>query len=125
MATRSSRRRRGPVRNAASTTGSGAHVVKAFHLFPAEQWSDPASPSVTVAICGDDPHALDITRTLVRDAGAEPALLGGLARARQLEEIAGFTIGLVVAGFDPRTAIPHVPIETLRTINTKREPSPT
>lgn len=96
----------------------GAHVVKAFHLFPADQWSDPANPPVTVPICGDDPRALDTTQTLIRDAGGEPALLGGLNRARQLEEIAGFTIGLVFAGFDPRTAVPHVPIETLRALKT-------
>ncbi|HEY4022826.1 MAG TPA: NAD(P)-binding domain-containing protein [Pseudonocardiaceae bacterium] len=95
----------------------GSHVVKAFHLFPSDQWSNPAAPPETVAICGDDPHALDITRMLVRDAGAEPALLGGLDRARQLEEVAGFTIALAFAGVDPCTAIPHVPIETLQALN--------
>ena len=92
----------------------GARVVKAFHLFPAEQWSDPTGQPVTVAICGDDPRALDITATLIRDAGAEPALLGGLDRARQLEEVAGFTIGLAFTGVAPRTALPHLPIETLQ-----------
>jgi hypothetical protein len=97
-----------------------AHVVKAFHLFPAEQWSDPTSASVTVPICADDPRAVDIVATLVRDAGAEAAVLGGLDRARQLEEVAGFAIGLAFAGFDPRAAIPHVPTETLRTINATR-----
>jgi hypothetical protein len=86
----------------------GAHVVKAFHLFPAEQWSDSTNAPVTVAICGDHPHALRITETLVRDAGAEAAVLGPLDRARQLEEIAGFVIGLAFKGFDPRTAVPHV-----------------
>lgn len=96
----------------------GAHVVKAFHLFPAAQWSEPTDERVTVAICGDDPHALDIAGTLIRDAGAEPAVLGGLDRARQLEEVAGFTIGLVFQGADPHAAIPHVPIETLQALTT-------
>ncbi|GAA5099945.1 NAD(P)-binding domain-containing protein [Nocardia iowensis] len=87
----------------------GAHVVKAFHLFPAQQWSDPANPPVTVAICGDHPDALRVTETLVRDAGAHAAVLGPLDRARQLEEAAGFVIGLAFKGFDPRAAVPRVP----------------
>ncbi|MBF6439815.1 NADPH-dependent F420 reductase [Nocardia cyriacigeorgica] len=31
----------------------GAHVVKAFHLFPAQQWTDAVAGPVTVAMCGD------------------------------------------------------------------------
>lgn len=96
----------------------GAHVVKAFHLFPANQWSEPTGARVTVATCGDNPRALDTTATLIRDAGAEPAALGGLDRARQLEEVAGFTIGLVFNGANPNTAIPHIPIETLQPLLT-------
>lgn len=86
----------------------GAHVVKAFHLIPAAQWNDSTNPPVTVAICGDHPHALRNTEILVRDAGAEAAVLGSLDRARQLEEVAGFAIGLAFKGFDPRAAIPHI-----------------
>ncbi|MGX1804105.1 NADPH-dependent F420 reductase [Nocardia sp. NPDC055321] len=84
----------------------GARVVKAFHLFPASQWTDPADSPVTVAICGDDPRALDTAGTLIRDVGATPAVLGSLARARQLEEVAGFAIGLAFQGIDPRRALP-------------------
>ncbi|MEY9911181.1 putative dinucleotide-binding enzyme [Catenulispora sp. MAP12-49] len=100
----------------------GAHVVKAFHLFPAEQWSTPAaggaaSPSadspgadspVTVAVCGDDPAAVQLVGRLVRDVGAVPAVFGTLDRVRQLEEVAGFVIGLAFAGTDPNSAIPRV-----------------
>ncbi|MGW1742035.1 NADPH-dependent F420 reductase [Nocardia sp. NPDC001965] len=86
----------------------GAHVVKAFHMFPAAQWNDATNPPVTVTICGDHPPALRITETLVRDAGAETAVLGPLGRARQLEEAAGFVIGLTFKGFDPRSAVPRV-----------------
>jgi len=88
----------------------GAHVVKAFHLFPASQWitsSDQAT--VTVAMCGDDPAALRTVGQLVRDAGGVPAVLGPLDRTRQLEEVAGFVIGLAFAGVDPVSAIPSVP----------------
>ncbi|MGW4365631.1 NADPH-dependent F420 reductase [Nocardia takedensis] len=84
----------------------GAYVVKAFHLFPADRWTDPANPAVAVAICGDHPPALRVTETLVRAAGSDPVVLGGLARARQLEEVAGFAIALAFAGVDPRTALP-------------------
>jgi hypothetical protein len=44
----------------------------------------------------------------VRDVGGEPAVVGGLARARQLEETAGLVIALAFAGADPRKAIPSV-----------------
>ncbi|TLF73945.1 NADPH-dependent F420 reductase [Nocardia cyriacigeorgica] len=83
-----------------------AQVVKAFHLFPAQQWRSPADDPVTVAMCGDDPAALEVAGELVRATGARPAVLGPLARARQLEEVAGFTIGLAFAGVDPNSAIP-------------------
>jgi 8-hydroxy-5-deazaflavin:NADPH oxidoreductase len=89
----------------------GAHVVKAFHLFPASQWTASRGRTpVTVAMCGDDPAALRTVGQLVQDAGGIPAVLGPLDRARQLEEVAGFVIGLAFAGADPRSAIPSVPM---------------
>jgi len=101
----------------------GAHVVKAFHLFAADQWTHrpadgghdaPTAPTApTVAICGDDATALRITGQLIRDVGGIPAVLGPLSRARQLEEVAGFVIGLAFAGFDPASAIPQVPTGTV------------
>ncbi|WP_217161684.1 NADPH-dependent F420 reductase [Streptomyces sp. AC512_CC834] len=94
----------------------GAHVVKAFHLFPADQWTSRPTdgrptdvrPPVTVAMCGDHPAALHVTGDLVRAAGAEPAVLGGLDRVHQLEQVAGFVIGLAFTGADPNSAIPRV-----------------
>ncbi len=90
----------------------GARVVKAFHLFPAGQWTSPPDDGrsrVTVAMCGDDPAALRVVGELVRDVGGIPATLGALDRVRQLEEVAGFVIGLAFAGFDPHSAVPQVP----------------
>ncbi|MEU4657131.1 NAD(P)-binding domain-containing protein [Streptomyces sp. NPDC023723] len=90
----------------------GARVVKAFHLFPADRWTGPshdARPPATVAMCGDDAAALRVVGHLVQDAGALPATLGALSRARQLEEAAGFVIGLAFAGFDPGSAVPRLP----------------
>lgn len=91
----------------------GAHVVKAFHLFPSSEWTSPSGGApVTVAMCGDDPAALDIVGELVRAVGGTPAVVGPLNRARQLEEAAGFVISLAFAGHDPGSAVPHVPSAT-------------
>lgn len=93
---------------------SGAHVVKAFHLFPSGTWvdrtADAAGGPTTVAICGDDRNALEVTGQLVRDVGGSPAVLGGLDRARQLEEVAGFAMGLALAGVSPDSAMPRLPV---------------
>ncbi|MEU4314400.1 NAD(P)-binding domain-containing protein [Nocardia sp. NPDC024068] len=86
----------------------GSHVVKGFHLVPSTQWGS-AGAETTVVLCGDDPAALETTSTLVRDAGAVPAVLGPLARARQLEEAAGLLIALAFAGVDARTVVPALP----------------
>jgi hypothetical protein len=88
----------------------GAQVVKAFHLFPASQWTTSSDRApATVPMCGDDPAALRTVGQLVRDAGGVPHVLGPLERTRQLEEVAGFVIGLAFAGVDPASAIPSVP----------------
>ena len=87
----------------------GAHVVKALHLFPSTHWTTPAPEPVTVAMCGNDAGALTVVGSLVRDIGGVPAVIGGLDRARQLEEVAGFVIALAFAGVDPQSAIPAVP----------------
>ena len=91
----------------------GSRVVKAFHLFPADLWTagrglGPDGRPATVALCGADEEAIAVTGRLVRDLGGEPASLGSLDRARQLEEAAGFVIGLAFAGFDPQSAVPKV-----------------
>lgn len=96
------------VRNA--KLAPGAHVVKAFNLQPTAIW-DNGGAGVLVPLCGDDADALRVTGTLVRDAGGVPATLGGLARAHQLEQLAGFVIGMAFAGADPRAAIPEIPEE--------------
>lgn len=86
----------------------GAHVVKALHMYFGTSWltRDPSAPKPTVAICGDDAEALAITSTLVGDLGGETAIVGGLSKARQLEEAAGFVMSLVAAGHNPRSAVP-------------------
>ncbi|MEW2047869.1 hypothetical protein [Streptomyces sp. NPDC005476] len=74
-----------------------------------------ATPVATVAMCGDDPAALHVVGELVRDVGGTPATLGALDRVRQLEEVAGFVIGLAFPGFDPNSAVPQLPSGGRRT----------
>lgn len=83
-------------------------MVKGFHLFPAGQW-EPGRAPVTVTPAGDDPAAPATAARPFRDAGAHPAMLGGLDRARQLEEAAGFVSALAVSGTGPNAAVPRVP----------------
>ena len=66
-------------------------------------------------MCGDDATALNVVGELVRDVGGVPAVLGTLSRVRQVEEVAGLVIGLAFAGFDPGSAVPHVPSNDGRT----------
>src|SRR5690606_26910159 len=89
---------------------SGAHVVKALHLFAGASWpfTGETDSSPVVAVCGDDADALDRVTALIGDLGARTAVLGGLAAARQAEETAGFVMRVVTAGANPRLAIPDV-----------------
>ena len=107
----------------AATAGQGiadqAAITRISHQY--KLFSDPEAGTphdqragagreapATVAMCGDDPAALRTVGQLVRDVGGVPAVLGSLDRARQLEEVAGFVIGLAFAGADPRFAVPSV-----------------
>jgi predicted dinucleotide-binding enzyme len=94
-----------------SDIAAGAHVVKALHLFAGQSWLDTHATDLdprTVAICGDDQRSLNVTSDLIRDLGASTAVIGGLDRARQLEDVAGFVISIVAAGHNPVTAVPSV-----------------
>ncbi|PPK66358.1 NAD(P)-binding domain-containing protein [Actinokineospora auranticolor] len=83
---------------------TGAHVVKAFNLLPAAAWGTTAP---VVPVCGDDPAAVSTVLGLVGDVGATGVHLGGLDRARQVEQVAGFVIGLIFQGIDPTRALPR------------------
>ncbi len=80
-----------------------ARVVKAFNLCHESVWRN--DPHKLVPICGDDPEALEIVKSLVTDIGCTPADAGPLSRAAILEATAAFVIGLSVSGFDPREAL--------------------
>jgi predicted dinucleotide-binding enzyme len=91
-------------------TARGAHVVKALHMFAGASWpfTGPPEAAPVVAVCGDQPTALDTVAALIGDLGGRTAVVGGLTRARQLEEAAGFVIRVVAAGANPRFTVPDV-----------------
>lgn len=88
----------------------GARVVKAFNLCNEGVWR--MTPPVfdgrplAVPLCGDDPEALDRTRSLVADLGGTPVDGGGLERAGLLEATAACLIGLWFGGADAQAIAP-------------------
>lgn len=95
---------------AAVARQSGANVVKAFNLCHVDVWR--MTPPVfggrplAVPLCGDDPDALAIARTLVADAGCVPFDGGGLERAELLEATMAFMTGLWFGGQDAQAIVP-------------------
>lgn len=88
----------------------GAHVVKALHLFAGSSWPymGKQEEAPVVAICGDEPTALERATALIGDLGGRAGVVGGLPSARQLEEAAGFVMRVVASGYNPRLAVPDV-----------------
>ncbi|MET9025255.1 NAD(P)-binding domain-containing protein [Nocardia sp. NPDC004168] len=90
----------------------GAHVVKAFNLCAAEVWQAKArvfdERRLAVPLCGDDEAALRVVAGLAEDLGSRALPAGGLHRARYLEAMSVFTVGLWFAGHDARAMFPPV-----------------
>jgi 8-hydroxy-5-deazaflavin:NADPH oxidoreductase len=66
-----------------------ARVVRAFNTLGVNRLRNNANrPEGRIAIpmAGDDPEALKIASMLVRDAGFDPAVLGGMDRSRLFEQ---------------------------------------
>jgi predicted dinucleotide-binding enzyme len=90
-------RRDGAMAEAALAKGSGiasaelfpgAHLVRAFNSIPAAAVKSEANRSgerIGVPLAGDDAKSLHVAERLVRDAGFEPVIVGGLRRAREFD----------------------------------------
>jgi len=65
----------------------GAHIVRAFNAIGSRRLGEvahrPGEP-VGVPIAGDDPKAIAVAQSLIREIGFEPVLVGGLAMGRHL-----------------------------------------
>ena len=65
----------------------GAHIVRAFNAINYAKLSADAHRQgelVGVPIAGDDPHALDIASSLIREIGFDPVVIGGLEMGKYL-----------------------------------------
>ncbi len=66
----------------------GVRLVRAFNAISYRDLATQAHRSgdpVAIPLAGDDPAALQLAQRLVRDAGFEPVVVGGLARAREFD----------------------------------------
>ncbi len=66
----------------------GARLVRAFSTVYAGTLAGEAHRAgdrIGIPLAGDDPAALTVAAALVRDAGFEPVLVGGLDRAREFD----------------------------------------
>ena len=65
----------------------GARIVRAFNAIGAGRLGEIAhrqGEPVGVPIAGDDPKAISVAQSLIREIGFEPVLVGGLAMGRHL-----------------------------------------
>ncbi len=65
----------------------GAHVVRAFNAIGSGRLAELAHRSgdpVGIPMAGDDPQAIAVAQTLIREIGFEPVLVGGLAMGKYL-----------------------------------------
>ena len=68
---------------------AGTRLVRAFNTMGAkvfETQSNRPDPKLAIPIAGDDAGAVRVAEGLVRDAGFEPVLVGGLAAAKRFQQ---------------------------------------
>lgn len=81
---------------------TGGPVAKSFNLNFAVIYEEIAAQRVRPSnLFAADDEARDVTEQLIRDAGYEPAFVGGLEHARSLEETLGLLFALNQAGLGP------------------------
>ena len=81
---------------------TGGPVAKSFNLNFANRYDDIAKQSARPSnLFAADDDARAVTEQLIRDAGYEPAYVGGLEHARALEDHLGLMFALNQAGLGP------------------------
>jgi len=71
---------------------AGTRLVRAFNTMGAkvfETQSNRPDPKLAIPIAGDDAEAVRVAQELVRDAGFEPVLVGGLDSAKKFQQRGG------------------------------------
>lgn len=88
----------------------GTRLVRAFntlsYMIFASEANRPA-PRLAIPIAGDDQAALQVAAGLVRDAGFDPVVVGGLADARRFQRGApGYGLRLDAAALKQKLSLP-------------------
>ncbi|NYJ00573.1 hypothetical protein HNR19_001271 [Nocardioides thalensis] len=86
----------------------GSLVVKGLQTYAGHMWLDSPDPERTVALCGDDPQALEVVSRAVTALGGRSLVVGGLDAARQAEEATAFVARIAAAGGNPRLTVPDL-----------------
>ncbi len=71
---------------------AGTRLVRAFNTLGWNTFktqSNRADPKLAIPIAGDDAEAVRVAQALVRDAGFEPVLVGGLDSAKKFQQRGG------------------------------------
>jgi predicted dinucleotide-binding enzyme len=75
-------------RKLAASIGPGARIVRAYNEVSYARMREDAHRAgerLGIPLAGDDAEAVPTAVRLVRDAGHEPVVVGGLARAREFD----------------------------------------
>jgi 8-hydroxy-5-deazaflavin:NADPH oxidoreductase len=87
----------------------GTRLVRAFNTLSYaifEREANRPDPKLAVPIAGDDNEAVQVGAGLVRDAGFEPVLVGGLADARRFQRGApGYGQAVTAAEFKQKLSL--------------------
>ncbi|MGB2648770.1 MAG: NAD(P)-binding domain-containing protein [Pseudolabrys sp.] len=88
----------------------GVRIVRAFNTMSYMVFAREANrpdPKLAIPIAGDDPQALQIAASLVRDAGFDPVIVGTLADARRFQRgQAGFGQQVTAAELKQKLSLP-------------------
>jgi 8-hydroxy-5-deazaflavin:NADPH oxidoreductase len=85
---------------ASSSFLPGVRLVRAFNAINAGDLGSQAHRAgepVAIPLAGDDAQALEVAERLVRDAGFEPVVVGGLARAKDFDVGSAVYVKLLTA----------------------------
>jgi predicted dinucleotide-binding enzyme len=88
----------------------GVRIVRAFNTMSYMVFAREANrpdPKLAIPIAGDDPQALQIAASLVRDAGFDPVTVGTLADARRFQRgQAGYGQQVTAAELKQKLSLP-------------------
>lgn len=91
---------------------AGTRLVRAFNTVGAKIFETQAGrpdPKFGIPIAGDDPEAVRVASELVRDAGFEPVVAGGLASAKKFQQRGGGAYGFQGTAAELKAKLDSIP----------------